>query len=90
MKEYHPMQEIIFDDRGVARFRENEIVSFLLEHGNHDMNRIASLRVSQADRMQFAQLIGYSVGGFGDLSYADQKVVQKADKKVRKMRNEKT
>jgi hypothetical protein len=34
------------------------------------------------DRMQLAQLLGYSVSGFGDLSYVDKKIVEEADKQV--------
>ena len=35
--------------------------------------------------MQLAQLIGYSVSGFGDLSYADRDVVRRADRKTEKL-----
>ena len=34
---------------------------------------------SDEDREQFAQLIGYSVSGFGELSYASAEMVEKAD-----------
>lgn len=72
------MQNIEICD-GVARFRINEIVKFLLDNGPYDMNAIARLPFSKEDRMQFAQLIGYSVCGFGDLSYSDPDVVAAAD-----------
>ncbi len=51
-----------------GRFKENKIVSYCLEN-NTDMNDIAHQDFSEEDRMQFAQLIGYSVGGYGTLSY---------------------
>ena len=51
-----------------GRFRENKIVSHLLETYT-DMNKIAMMDFSDEDRMQFAQLIGYSVSGYSDLSY---------------------
>lgn len=65
----HPMQPIIKDDNGSLRFKANAIVVHLLEQGGIDMNAIARLNVSDEDRAHFAQLIGYSVSGFGGLSY---------------------
>lgn len=83
----HPMQPIITVD-GVARFKENAIVRYLLDAGTIDLNQLAALPFSNEDRNQFAQLIGYSVGGFGDLPYADPKIVKKADKKAEKLLND--
>lgn len=54
-----------------GRFLKNEIVVYLLENGGIDMNQLARLDFSKEDRVQFAQLIGYSVGGFQSLSYVD-------------------
>ena len=65
----HPIQPIICDQHGVVRFKSNGIVRYLLDHGGFDMNAIARLPFDLRDREQFAQLIGYSVSGFGDLSY---------------------
>jgi hypothetical protein len=39
---------------------------------------LACLPFSDEDREQFAQLIGYSLGGFGDLSYASDEVYNAA------------
>lgn len=76
----HPMQPIEKDDQGVVRFRENKIVGFLLDAGPFDMNQIAKMPFSVEDRRQFAQLIGYSVCGYGELSYAeDHPSVAEAD-----------
>lgn len=75
----HPMQPIEKDDRGVARFKRNEIVIYLLDNGGIDLNHLALMNFSDEDRMQLAQLIGYSVSGFGDLSYASAEVVAHAD-----------
>lgn len=75
----HPMQEIVMED-GVARFRANAIVRHLLDYGIIDLNALAGLPFSPEDRRQFAQLIGYSVSGYGELSYAEgHDSVQKAD-----------
>lgn len=76
----HPMQPIVMDKHGVARFKENKIVTYLLDHGPNDMNSLAHVPFEQNDREQFAQLIGYSVSGYGDLSYASAESVAVADK----------
>jgi hypothetical protein len=39
--------------------------------------------------MQLAQLIGYSVSGYGDLSYASDESVARADTIARKLLKEK-
>lgn len=76
-----PMQPIILDEQGTARFQENKIVRFLLDAGPFDMNKLACLPgISREEREQFAQLIGYSVDGFGELSYASDEVVAQADR----------
>jgi hypothetical protein len=66
----HPIQPTEIDGHGVLRFKRNAIVDYLLDNGGIDMNDIARLDFSREDREQFAQLIGYSVSGFSDLSYA--------------------
>jgi len=60
------------------RFRENTIVRYLLDHGGIDLNMIGDLPFPRADRIQFAQLIGYSVKGFGELNYVDEGSYQEA------------
>lgn len=75
----HPMQPV-YDDHGIARFKDNKIVRYLLDNGGTDLNKIACMQFDQNDEEQFAQLIGYSVGGFGDLSYASAEVIAAADK----------
>lgn len=76
----HPMQEIVRDANGTARFKVNEIVRYLLRNGPNNLEKLVSIEFSQEDWEQFAQLIGYSVSGFGDLSYASESVVSRADK----------
>lgn len=65
----HPIQPLIRTDDGIIRFKENKIVKFLLDAGPFDMNQLAMMPFSVEDYEQFAQLIGYSLCGFGDLSY---------------------
>ena len=66
-----PLQPIEWDGKGVIRFKANRIVRWLLEEGPIDMNAIAlNMDFTDDERSQFAQLIGYSVSGYGNLSYA--------------------
>ena len=84
----HPLQPVVFDKYGVARFKKNQIVDDLLEFASQrgfDLNAIALRNYDKNDRWQFAQLIGYSVSGIGDLSYHDKKELQVADEIVEKM-----
>ena len=66
------MQPIITDKRGVARFKENAIVRFLLDEASEgrkcDLNRLAVRDFCQSDWEQFYQLIGYSICGYHELS----------------------
>lgn len=78
------MQKLVWDDE-VIRFRKNAIVEKLLEAGPFNMNTLAVMGFSRDDLEQFAMLIGYSVSGFGDLSYARKKTVAKADRRAEKM-----
>lgn len=65
-----PRQPVYVDEHGTYRFRRNALVVYLLDHGGIDMNALALLDFTDDDREQFAQLIGYSVSGFGELHYA--------------------
>lgn len=68
----HPVQPVIVASDGVHRFKKNAIVERLLEAGPFDLNAIARMGFSREDHEQLAQLIGYSVCGFCDLSYASE------------------
>lgn len=71
-KTRHPIQPLEQDSRGVLRFKQNKIVRDLLDHCSSrgfSLNDIACREYSQEDRVQLAQLIGYSLSGFGELSY---------------------
>lgn len=81
----HPIQPLYLDKAGVPRFRDNAIVRFLLEAGPYDLNRLAVLPFSDEDREQFAQLIGYSLSGFGDLSYVSSDTYARAESKAREL-----
>ena len=74
----HPIQPLGRDRNGVVRFRQNAIVAFLLDEGPFDMNDIARRNFSNEDQEQFAQLIGYSLSGFGELSYVSEETYEAA------------
>ena len=82
----HPMQPIGWDG-DVIRFKRNAIVRALLDqctaHGSLDLNRISMMVATGAfsveDQIQLVQLIGYSVSGFGELSYVPDDLVETAD-----------
>jgi len=76
----HPIQPLALDEHGKLRFKENKIVRFLLDNGKHNMNSLACENFSQEDREQFAQLIGYSLTGFGELSYVSDETYESAAK----------
>jgi len=64
-----PIQPIVNDEQGRPRFVTNRIVETLLDSGELDMNALAVMDFTHQEREQFAQLIGYSLDGFSELSY---------------------
>lgn len=86
----HPMQTIEFDAEGIIRFRQNKIVRDLLDHCQKhglDLNQIATRDYTQADREQLAQLIGYSVSGYNELSYVSDGTCEVANELAEQLRN---
>ena len=79
----HPMQPIMLASDGVIRFKQNAIIDWLFETRKLDLNEVAVLaaqgKFNSEDQMQIAQLLGYSVSGYGDLSYASKESVALAD-----------
>lgn len=79
-----PLQPIALDEQGVLRFRKNKLVDYLLDHGGLTLNDLAvapELQDCREDWEQFSQLIGYSVSGFGDLSYVSDETYSVAQQK---------
>lgn len=74
----HPIQPLELDEKGVLRFKANAIVRHLLDNGGIGMNALACMDFTREDREQFAQLIGYSHSGSGDLGYVSDEVWQAA------------
>ena len=71
----NPIQPLVKDTQGVLRFKANALVNALLEHGQATglgLNELAHKFCDAEhadDRQQLAQLIGYSLGGYGELGY---------------------
>lgn len=92
MKEKHPDQPLVWVDN-VIRFKQNKVVDFLLEQASAgvkcDLNQLWRFYAHGVfpieDMMQFYQLIGYSVGGFGEISGFSRSVVRKFDKMAAEM-----
>lgn len=78
MVKRQPIQPIEPDPNGCIRFRSNAIVRHLLDHGGIDLNQIACMDFSDEDRQQFAQLIGYSLSGYSELSYVSNDAYEAA------------
>lgn len=76
----HPIQPIYKDKHDTYRFKENAIVNFLLTNGGFDLNKLAMMEFSIEDREQFAQLIGYSLHGFGELSFVTDETYETAER----------
>lgn len=92
MKKRHPLQPIVWDGEGTVRFQENPIIRFLQEFaaskgmGLNELHMLRNSNWSKRDWSQFMQLLGYSVSGFGDLSFIPETDVHKADIRAENLR----
>jgi len=81
VREPHPSQPIV-GPRGRRHFKANAIVRFLYERArdelNLGLNEIAELPFTREDRIQFAQLLGYSTWRFRELPYVTLAVYHRA------------
>ena len=71
MNPTQPLQPLIKQD-GILRFKANTIIVWLFESGRLNLNDIAILPFPAEDHEQLAQLLGYSVSGFEELSYVTE------------------
>lgn len=75
-----PIQPLAKDEHGVMRFKPNTIVRYLLGHGGLNLNDLTRVgHFPDEDWEQFAQLIGYSLSGFSELSYVSNKTYRAAE-----------
>lgn len=75
------MQPLVIDGHGTLRFKENPIVRRLLDYATergYGLNEIAMEQFDADDQMQLAQLIGYSLSGYGTLSYVTDESYERA------------
>jgi hypothetical protein len=87
----HPMQPVERAPDGVVRFKANKIVRFLIDWASArgmSLNELAVMDFPDADFEQLAQLIGYSVSGFGELSYVSPEAIAKADERAEALRED--
>jgi hypothetical protein len=75
----HPRQPIDLDPNGVPRFKGNAIIRRLVNENIVNLNTIGLWDVPAEDRDQFWQLLGYSVSGYGELSFISPETVAWAD-----------
>jgi hypothetical protein len=80
-----PMQPVVKDEHGAVRFKANPIVRYLLDNGGINLSQIGMQDFTDEDRAQFAQLIGYSVSGYGELSYVSDESYDAASALVEKV-----
>lgn len=88
------MQPIEKARDGTPRFKRNAIVAYLLDSMTNKgmgLNEISRMPFSREDYEQLMQLIGYSVGGYDELSMVSSKskkealtIAEKLTKKGRK------
>lgn len=77
----YPMQPLVLDEDGTLRFEANPIVEWLATEVS-DMNQTAAWaaenNVPNKYREQLAQMVGYSVRGYGTLSYVSDESYNRA------------
>ena len=82
----HPMQPLIVAKDGVIRFKENAIIRYLVDKeiiNLNDVHRWAAINDwSKEDQMQLAQLMGYSISGYGELDYVTDAGWREAEEKA--------
>lgn len=90
----HPIQPLAKDEHGTLRFRRNAIVAYVIDwcaSKNRtagyppvpdgpapSLNELGAMSFPREDWVQLAQLLGYSLSGFGELSYVDDADYQAA------------
>lgn len=87
----NPIQPLAMDSHNVLRFKKNAIVDHMLnvcqKHGC-SLNDLACMEFSNDDRSQLAQLIGYSLSGYGELGYVGNDAYCVAEKMAKENKSE--
>jgi hypothetical protein len=83
------MQPIIATYEGIARFRANKIVQWVLRQGKRgrkfDLNDIIVEDFPIEDVEQFWQMLGYSLSGYGELSFIREETIAHADAEAERL-----
>ena len=85
----HPMQPLFKDQHGTIRFKPNAIIGYLFDTGKLNLNEIVCMPFEAGDHEQIAQLLGYSVCGFADLSFVRDETYEKAWIESEKLKKQK-
>jgi hypothetical protein len=84
------LRPLVIANDGMVRFKPNAACRWLIDEGGRRglgfMNSLATVEMSAEDRMEFAQLIGYSVGGYSELSYVTDESSEAAEREAEKLR----
>ena len=81
----NPMKPIGYDQNNIVRFKANSVIQWLCGEGKLDLNQMAIKQFPIEDQQQIAQLLGYSVCGYCDLSYATDKSKDEAWQKMQSL-----
>jgi len=84
----HPMQPLVRGEQGIFRFKENKIIGYLFDNGLLNLNKLAVMDFDDNDREQVAQLLGYSIDGYGELPYVTDESYDMAHKNRTKIEEE--
>ena len=90
MQNEYPVQPMIKDEHGRVRFEANPIIEYLackVSNLNDIAIWCAENNINPKYKEQLAQLIGYSVDGYGTLSYVSDESYNKADGKREELLN---
>lgn len=82
----HPLQPFVLSDHNVIRFKENKLVTKLLD--NYNLNKLViEGGYSKEDYEQLMQLIGYSFSGYSELSQISNETWERANTEFEKFKN---
>ena len=83
-------QKMEIDSVGIIKFKENKIVSRLLEicdENGYGLNQIFIDFGETEDYIQLMQLIGYSFSGYSELSCVSDKEYYRAEKQYNRLKD---
>ena len=76
------MRDIVLAKDGVVRFKDNAVVRWLVDNKKISLNELVQQTFPVEDQEEFWQMLGYSVSGFGDLSWVRPETVVEADRRA--------